>query len=108
MFFILEKNRVISSKREDIFSIFIPNRSEEIVVAMLLPNTIPILELNVNIFELISVIVSIIIAELDWINIVEINPVKKDFENDFVRVVNLLFISFIEVFIREVDIFSRE
>jgi hypothetical protein len=104
----LEKNRVISSKREHIFSIFIPNRRGEIVVAMLLPNTIPILELNVNIFELISVMVSIIIAELDWINIVEINPVKKDFENDFVRVENLLFISFIEVFIREVDIFSRE
>ena len=108
MLFILEKNRVISSKREEIFSIFIPNRREEIVVAMLLPNTLPILELNVNIFELISVMVSIIIAELDWINIVEINHVKKDFENDFVRVVNLLFISFIEVFIREVDIFSRE
>jgi len=108
LFFDLVINRVISSKIDDIFSIFIPNKSEDIVVAILLPNTIPTLELNVNKFALIRAIVSIIRAELDWINIVEIKPVKKEDLNDFVSVVNLFFTLSIEAFIREEDIDSRE
>ncbi len=71
------KVREISIIKGASFSIFNPTMNEVIVVAILLPKTIPKLWLNVSKLALIRAIVIMISAELDWIMAVEIKPVNK-------------------------------
>lgn len=77
---------------------FNPTIKEVIVVATLLPKMIPILWSNVNKFALISAIVIIIRAELDWMMEVEINPVNKDDLKDDVNFFSFCLIESIDNF----------
>lgn len=78
LFFDLVKNKEIIKIKGDIFSIFNPMNIEEIVVAILLPNIIPILSLKVKILAFIIVRVNRVTAELDCISRVVQNPVAKE------------------------------
>ena len=97
--FLLEKkNKDISMIIVEYFSMFNPTINEVIVVAILLPKTIPILWLNVNKFAFRSAITIIIRAELDWIIEVEMNPVNTLECRDEVSLFSLLFTLSIESF----------
>lgn len=88
----IDKINPISIIYDDNFSRFNPTIKDVIVVAMLLPNIIPMLLLKVSILALISVIVSIITAELDCIMAVDKNPTIKLLDVEDVMLSSFCFI----------------
>ena len=86
----------INKIKEDIFSKFNPIMKDVIVVAMLLPNIMPILLLKVSNLAFIRLIVNIITAELDCIIVVDIKPTKILF-----FVVDVKFNSFCFTFVKD-------
>lgn len=84
----------------DMASKFNPTINDVVVVAILLPNSMPILLLKFKRFTFIRVIVSIITAELDWIIVVAINPVTTLLEVEDVILVIFCLILSKDIFIK--------
>ena len=87
---------------------FNPIKNEESVVAILLPNTIPILWLNDSNLAFIKAIVSMINAELDWRIVVDMNPVINEEDREEVINPSLFFILFIDIVTKFFEMESRE
>ena len=85
LFLWLMKKIAVAIIKNEYFSIFNPTIKDVMVVAILLPKTIPILWLNVKMLAFISAIVSIIRAELDCIMAVEMNPVNIEWCKEDVK-----------------------
>lgn len=81
----------VNSMYADIFSIFNPVIKEVMVVAILLPNIMPMLLLNVNILAFIKEMVKSITADDDWIIDVAKKPVLRLFNVEEVIEFNFCF-----------------
>ena len=93
----------VSIMYADIFSMFRPTIKEVMVVAILLPNMIPMLLLKVKSLAFIKLIVSIITAELDCIIVVAKKPVLKLFIVEEVMLFSFCFTLFIDKCVRHFD-----